>query len=99
MRREGRQHGYVRTHVVLSEPCADASTDHQTRIMKNKQSSMPIAGVFAKVSRKPTNHSKFTGKCSKQMCVSCHEAPASKSKNKSKGRHKFRFIMDDEGEI
>ncbi|KAF3327261.1 hypothetical protein FCM35_KLT07379 [Carex littledalei] len=97
MRREGRQHGYVRTHVVPLETCADASEDHQTRMTKNKPSSMPVAGVFTKVSRKPTNHSKFTGKCNKQMCVSCREAPASKSKNKSKGTRKFRAFTDDEG--
>ncbi|KAF3327263.1 hypothetical protein FCM35_KLT07381 [Carex littledalei] len=57
---------------------------------------MPVARVFAKVSRKPTNHSKFTGKCNKPVCVSCHEAPASKSKNKSKGMRKFRAFTDDD---
>lgn len=80
----------------MSRLCSDSPADHSTRIVKNKQSSEPVAGVFAKASRKPTNHSKFTGKCSKQMCVSCRKAPASKAKNKLKGRHKFGTIIEDE---
>ncbi|KAJ3691879.1 hypothetical protein LUZ61_000029 [Rhynchospora tenuis] len=97
MRREGRQHGYVRTHVILAEPGAeDASEDCPTRILKSKQSGILVTGVFTKVSRKPTNHSKFTGKCSTQLCTSCRDAPASKAKNKAKGSRKFK-LMDDEG--
>ncbi|KAJ4757855.1 Hop-interacting protein THI031 [Rhynchospora pubera] len=97
MRREGRQHGYVRTHVILSEPGAEeAPEDRPVRIMKSKRSGMTVAGVFAKVSRKPTNHSKFTGKCSTPNCVSCRDVPASKAKSKAKGMRKFKF-GDDEG--
>ncbi|KAJ4748315.1 Hop-interacting protein THI031 [Rhynchospora pubera] len=97
MRREGRQHGYVRTHVILSEPGAEeAPEDRPVRIMKSKRSGMTVAGVFAKVSRKPTNHSIFTGKCSTPNCVSCRDVPASKAKSKAKGMRKFKF-GDDEG--
>ncbi|KAJ0977317.1 hypothetical protein J5N97_012791 [Dioscorea zingiberensis] len=88
MRREGRQHGMVRTHMVLSPPFN--SKPKKSRRILNKLEAPVIAGVYAKVPSKPTNHSKFTGRCCNTMCTSCHLRPASKSKAKSKGNHKFR---------
>ncbi|KAJ3708337.1 hypothetical protein LUZ61_012042 [Rhynchospora tenuis] len=96
MRCEGRQHGYVRTHVILSEPgVEEGSEDRPMRIMKSKQTGTTVAGVFAKVSRKPTNHSKFIGKCSTPNCVSCRDVSASKAKSKANGMRKFK-LGDDE---
>jgi hypothetical protein len=46
--------------------------------------------LFSKVPSKPTNHSKFTGKCSKPRCTGCHMHPSCKSKDKTKGSHKVK---------
>ncbi|KAL0669870.1 hypothetical protein Bca4012_032574 [Brassica carinata] len=50
----------------------------------------PTAGLFTKVSSKPTNHSKFTGKCGQARCLECHMHPITKSKVKTKGSSKVR---------
>ncbi|XP_039126204.1 uncharacterized protein LOC120262193 [Dioscorea cayenensis subsp. rotundata] len=88
MRREGRQHGMVITHIVISPPF---NSNPKSRIL-NKLEAPVIAGVYAKVSSKPTNHSKFTGRCSKTMCSARHLRPACKSKAKAKGHRKFRSL-------
>ncbi|GAA0167954.1 hypothetical protein LIER_43804 [Lithospermum erythrorhizon] len=85
MKREGRQRGMIRTYPIMSQnivPILENSI--------NKLSSPPTAGLFTKVSQKPTNHSKFTGKCGRPKCISCHIHPASKSKDKVKGTQKMR---------
>ncbi|KAG9158247.1 hypothetical protein Leryth_000381 [Lithospermum erythrorhizon] len=85
MKREGRQHGMVRTYPITSQnfvPFLENSV--------NKLSSPPTAGLFTKVSQKPTNHSKFSGKCGRSKCTSCHIHPACKSKDKAKGTNKLR---------
>ncbi|PIN07023.1 hypothetical protein CDL12_20416 [Handroanthus impetiginosus] len=87
MRREGRQHGMVRTYPILPVPW-DLRPKSRTL---NELVPPPTAGIFAKTSTKPTNHSKFTGKCGRPMCRQCHILPASKSKNKVKGVQKIRF--------
>ncbi|KAG5088217.1 hypothetical protein JHK86_000829 [Glycine max] len=50
------------------------------------------------VSSKPTNHSKFMGKCGKPCCPGCHLHPACKSKDKTKGtkKHKLHLITLDD---
>ncbi|XWS30441.1 hypothetical protein CRYUN_Cryun24cG0118100 [Craigia yunnanensis] len=48
------------------------------------------AGLFTKVPMKPTNHSKFTGRCCRPLCLGCHMHLACKSKDKTKGTHKSR---------
>ncbi|CAN1749135.1 hypothetical protein LINPERHAP1_LOCUS3602 [Linum perenne] len=80
MKREGRQHGMVRTYPVLPSPI-------NSRL---DESPPPVAGIFAKVSRKPTNHSKFTGKCGVSRCKECHIHPCTKSRDKAKGTQKSR---------
>ncbi|CAH2080102.1 unnamed protein product [Thlaspi arvense] len=50
----------------------------------------PTAGLFTKVPSKPTNHSKFTGKCGQARCLECHMHPITKSKVKTKGSSKMR---------
>ncbi|XP_010250884.2 PREDICTED: uncharacterized protein LOC104592990 [Nelumbo nucifera] len=56
----------------------------------NKLESPPTAGIYTKVSSKPTNHSKFTGKCGRPKCDGCHIHPACKSRVKAKGTQKLR---------
>nr|XP_004488942.1 uncharacterized protein LOC101494321 [Cicer arietinum] len=89
MKREGRQHGMVRTYRIL--PNLKPETRFITRF-----DSPTTAGLFTKVTSKPTNHSKFTGKCGTPRCTGCHLHPVSKSKNKSKGnlKHKKIRVMD-----
>ncbi|KVI09281.1 uncharacterized protein LOC112522334 [Cynara cardunculus var. scolymus] len=93
MKREGRQHGVVRSYAILPTPLS------QRRYVKTVDSAT-VAGVFTKVLRKPTNQSKFTGKCAgKTRCLGCHLHPACKSKDKAKGTMKFRSIGSDPGLI
>ncbi|CAH1437744.1 unnamed protein product [Lactuca virosa] len=92
MKREGRQHGVVRSYMILP------TTLSQRKYVKTVDSAS-VAGMFTKVSRKPTNQSKFTGKCGKARCVGCHIHPATKSKDKAKGTMKLRSIGSDPGLI
>lgn len=50
----------------------------------------PTAGIHSKVSSKPTNHSKYTGKCRRARCQECHSHPISKSRSKAKGTYKLK---------
>ncbi|KAK8644168.1 hypothetical protein V6N13_123483 [Hibiscus sabdariffa] len=86
MRREGRQHGMVRAYRILPSPW---NPRPEPRYVQQFDSPL-TAGLFTKVSTKPTNHSKFTGKCGRPRCVGCHMHPACKSKDKTKGSHKLR---------
>ncbi|KAK4417847.1 hypothetical protein Salat_2197400 [Sesamum alatum] len=90
MKREGRQHGMVRNYPILSTPL----DPRPRRRHLNELSSPPTAGLFTKVSTKPTNHSKFTGKCGRPMCRDCHSHPVSKSKDKAKGAQKMKSASD-----
>ncbi|XP_062105559.1 uncharacterized protein LOC133817158 [Humulus lupulus] len=85
MKREGRQHGMVRTCKILP----DLSPRPETRFV-NRFDSPATAGLFTRVSSKPTNHSKFTGKCGQPRCDSCHLHPARKAKDKTKGTQKLK---------
>ncbi|XP_060672514.1 uncharacterized protein LOC107415210 [Ziziphus jujuba] len=86
MKREGRQHGMVRTHRILP---SRLNPRPATRFV-NEFDLPPTAGLFTKVSSKPTNHSKFTGKCCKARCNGCHMHPVCKAKDKTKGTQKLR---------
>ncbi|KAK9272148.1 hypothetical protein L1049_002519 [Liquidambar formosana] len=86
MKREGRQHGMVRTCRILPSPFNPISGSRHV----NEFHSPPTAGLFTKVQSKPTNHSKFTGKCDRPRCTGCHVQPACKSKDKAKGTQKLR---------
>ncbi|CAI9758548.1 unnamed protein product [Fraxinus pennsylvanica] len=86
MKREGRQHGMVRTTAILPPPLRPVARN------VNKLGSPPTAGMFTKVSSKPTNHSKFTSKCGRPRCNGCHIHPACKAKDKAKGAQKLRLI-------
>ncbi|MED6164155.1 hypothetical protein PIB30_086961 [Stylosanthes scabra] len=52
--------------------------------------------AFMKVPSKPTNHSKFTGKCRTPRCNGHHLHLACKSKDKTKGTQKDKnwWVMD-----
>ncbi|KAL4653240.1 hypothetical protein ACB092_01G288100 [Castanea dentata] len=87
MKREGHQHGMVRTFRILPSAINPAG-------FVNEYHSPPTAGLFTKVPSKPTNHSKFTGKCGTPRCTKhgrshYHINPAYKSKNKTKGTKKL----------
>ncbi|XP_028778528.1 uncharacterized protein LOC114735048 [Neltuma alba] len=86
MKREGRQHGMVRSYRILPLPL---NPRPKTRFI-NRLESPPTAGLFTKVPSKPSNHSKFTGKCSVPRCNACHVTPSSKSRDKAKGTHKLK---------
>ncbi|CAH8331907.1 unnamed protein product [Eruca vesicaria subsp. sativa] len=89
MKREGRQHGFVRTWMILQAKFNSRLANQYV----NQLHSPPAFGVFTKVSSKPTNHSKFTGKCEKIKFSNCHMSPATKSADKSKGRHRLKATI------
>ncbi|XP_030531076.1 uncharacterized protein LOC115741338 [Rhodamnia argentea] len=84
MKREGRQHGMVRSYRILPAPLNPRPNSR----FVNRFESPPAAGLFVKVPSRPTNHSKFTGKCTRPRCTDCHLHPACKSKDKTKGNNK-----------
>ncbi|XWS44074.1 hypothetical protein CRYUN_Cryun15aG0013800 [Craigia yunnanensis] len=84
MKREGRQHGMVRTYRILPSPW---NPRPEPRFVQQFDLP-PTAGLFTKVPVKPTNHSKFTGRCGRPRCLECHMHPACKAKDKTKGTHK-----------
>ncbi|KAI9121607.1 hypothetical protein K1719_008640 [Acacia pycnantha] len=86
MKREGRQHGMVRSCPILPP---HLNPRPKTRFV-NRLESPPTAGLFSKVPSKPTNHSKFTGKCALPRCNACHVTPSSKSRHKAKGALKLK---------
>ncbi|CAM8939183.1 unnamed protein product [Rhodiola kirilowii] len=81
MKREGRQHGMVRTYRILPAPL------NQTNTLRfvNQIDTQPMAGLFAKVSSKPTNHSKSTGLSSTKV---------NKSKRRNNQKQKAIFCDD-----
>ncbi|KAG2325205.1 hypothetical protein Bca4012_039694 [Brassica carinata] len=89
MKREGKQHGKVKTLLILPPL---PNTRPKSRYVP--MTSNPTSGSFAKVSSKPTNHSRSTGKCWSARCPECHSLPLSKSRLKSKGRSKMRSSND-----
>ncbi|CAI9111521.1 OLC1v1011764C1 [Oldenlandia corymbosa var. corymbosa] len=79
MKREGRQHGMVETYRFV-----------QSRVRARNSAQSEPAAPFTRVSQKPTNHSKFTGKCSRPRCAGCHTHPVEKSRYKAKGTQKLK---------
>lgn len=72
--------------MVLPPPC---DSNPKSKVV-NEVISPPTAGRYTKVPAKPTNHSKFTGKCGTPRCVECHARPACKSRKKAKGTQKLK---------
>ncbi|KAK1404337.1 Histone-lysine N-methyltransferase trithorax-like protein [Heracleum sosnowskyi] len=90
MKREGRQHGMVRSYCPIPSPL----NPNPPRRLINKFDTPTTAGLFVKVAAKPTNHSKFTGRCGKPKCCDCHDQPVCKSKDKAKGSQKLKSTTD-----
>ncbi|XP_071711603.1 uncharacterized protein [Rutidosis leptorrhynchoides] len=86
MKREGRQHGVVNCYHIF-----DQESLSQQRFVKMVDSASTM-GLFAKVPTKPTNQSKYTGKCQRSRCNRCHIHPVCKSKDKAKGTMKIRSL-------
>ncbi|KAL5997278.1 hypothetical protein ACLOJK_008208 [Asimina triloba] len=86
MKREGRQHGMVRTELLLPPPW----NSRMKNKMINECNSPLAADFYAKVSSKTRYPSKFTGKCGKPRCMCCHWHPVCKSRGKAKGTHKLK---------
>ncbi|GAU13128.1 hypothetical protein TSUD_174280 [Trifolium subterraneum] len=85
----------VRTTLILPDPIPGIR-------FINRFDSPPTAGHFTKVPSKPTNHSKFTGKCC--TCTSrftgCRLHPVSKLRIKSKGNSKhLRFVDQPDSKL
>ncbi|CAG7873731.1 unnamed protein product [Brassica rapa] len=85
MKREGRQHGFVRTGMIHPS----GFNPRPSNQFVNRLDSPPAIGVFTKVPSKPTNHSKSSGKRERSKYSNCHMSPAIKSADKSKGRQKL----------
>ncbi|XP_076944478.1 uncharacterized protein LOC143615157 [Bidens hawaiensis] len=86
MKREGRQHG-----VVPSYPIRPTPLSHQRRHVKTVDSAS-LSGLFTKVSKKPTNQSKYTGKCGAARCLGSSIHSVYKSKDKAKGTVKLKSV-------
>nr|XP_016485692.1 PREDICTED: uncharacterized protein LOC107806095 [Nicotiana tabacum] len=89
MKREGRQHGLVRTYRKRESSHKNLSFNWNPKPNSrdvNKLNSPPTAGLFTKVSTKPSNHSKLTGKCGRSKCTCCHIHTAGKAKGTQKLR-------------
>jgi hypothetical protein len=81
MKREGKHHGNAKSHpnktarYIEKLPSASIETH---------------ADQLQLLHPKPTNGSRFTGKCKKPRCKSCHYHPVTKSKDKTKGSYKLK---------
>ncbi|KAL5057331.1 hypothetical protein RYX36_028935 [Vicia faba] len=78
----------VRTYLILPKPGTRFVTQFD---------SPPTAGRYTKVPSKPTNHSKFTGKCSNSRCTGCRVHPLPKPRSKPKESFKHFQAMDQPG--
>ncbi|KAL5222861.1 hypothetical protein ABZP36_027574 [Zizania latifolia] len=82
MRREGRMHGWVYARERLVDPMDPAvAAAAKRRLVHEITEQMTANGGLVRVSRKPTNHSKFTGSDPYQ---------AYSKRRTSKGSNKFK---------
>ncbi|XP_055806695.1 uncharacterized protein LOC129875268 [Solanum dulcamara] len=87
MKREGRQHGLVRTYPIITSLWNVPTPNSRYCYHLN---SLPTVGLFTEASPKPWNHSMFTGKCGRSKCTMCLLQPSRKAKDKAKGKKKLR---------
>lgn len=87
MKREGRLHGKVRAHAKLLQ---QFNPKLKLEEVVNISGYSPVTGEHTRVISKPTNHSKYTGKCRKPRCLECHSHPVTKSRDKAKGAYKLK---------
>ncbi|URD92888.1 hypothetical protein MUK42_01930, partial [Musa troglodytarum] len=86
MKREGRQHGIVRSSAILPQ---EFNPRPNSKIV-NCVGAPTTTRFFTKAPSKPTNHSKCTSKCRTARCKGCHSNPMSKSRDKAKGAYKLK---------
>ncbi|CAL9184422.1 unnamed protein product [Musa hybrid cultivar] len=86
MKREGRQHGIVRSSTILPQ---EFNPRRKSKIV-NCVGASPTTRFFTKAPSKPHNHSKCTSKCRTARCKGCHSNPMSKSGDKAKGAYKLK---------
>ncbi|KAF3665921.1 putative muscle M-line assembly protein unc-89-like isoform X1 [Capsicum annuum] len=77
MKIEGRQRGLARNYPIIITSLWSPRPNSR---YGNKLNSPPMAGLFTKASPKPSNPSKFTGKCGRSKYTICHLQPAGKAK-------------------
>ncbi|KAF2316525.1 hypothetical protein GH714_041866 [Hevea brasiliensis] len=53
---------------------------------------LPLLPIIRQGPPSTTNHSKFTGKCTRPRCNGCHLHPSCKSKDKTKGTEKLKSL-------
>ncbi|KAL1564260.1 hypothetical protein AAHA92_06627 [Salvia divinorum] len=81
MKTQGRQNAMVKTYPVIS-----ATWNTRPGLLRASNGPTMVDQV-TKVDTKPTNHSKFTGKCGRRTCNECYMfPPSSKSKDKKKAK-------------
>jgi hypothetical protein len=100
MKREGRHHGNAKSHPNKTARYIEKLPSATVEIRANKTArsleKLPPASVEIGADQlqllhpKPTNGSRFTGKCKKPRCKSCHYHPVTKSKDKAKGSYKLK---------
>ncbi|KAG8078173.1 hypothetical protein GUJ93_ZPchr0007g3516 [Zizania palustris] len=83
MRREGRMHGWVYARERLVDPTMDPAAAAKRRLVREVVTEHTANGGLVRVSRKPTNHSKFTG--SSDPCQQAYS-----KRRTSKGSNKFK---------
>ncbi|KAF9623129.1 hypothetical protein IFM89_037645 [Coptis chinensis] len=80
MKREGgQQHGMVRNCKISPSPIINPNPNSYSKLIINT----PLTS-------RPTNHSKFTGKCDRAKGIRYYVHPTCKSKDKGKGTYKIR---------
>ncbi|XP_020571960.1 uncharacterized protein LOC110018842 [Phalaenopsis equestris] len=93
MRREGRQHGIVSVYSDLSSSLSNSTERTIKKSLKRIEGS--FMGQFTKAPSKPTNKSKFTGRCKLPRCGLCHAHPVNKAMAKIKGNHRHKDEISD----
>ncbi|BAD53375.1 hypothetical protein [Oryza sativa Japonica Group] len=94
MRREGRMHGWVYAHKLVDPMDPDGAGGKAKRRVVHDITKQMANGGFVRVSRKPTNHSKYTGR---------DPYEAYTKRKTCKGRNKFKhdeikmYYLDVEG--
>ncbi|KAF0918974.1 hypothetical protein E2562_027520 [Oryza meyeriana var. granulata] len=94
MRREGRMHGWVYAHKLIVDPMDPGPGAGKQCVVHESMQQMANGG-FIRVSRKPTNHSKYTGR---------DPYEAYSKRRTCKGRNKFKhdevkmYYLDDDYE-
>ncbi|KAF4385820.1 hypothetical protein F8388_010376 [Cannabis sativa] len=86
MKREGRQHGMVRTLRILPSPL---NPRPETRFV-NRFDSPATAGLFTRVSTKPTGHSNSRASAGSHVATGATCIPRGKAKDKTKGNMKLK---------